>query len=1032
MTRLVRTRITVPLIALFLGLFVAQEAHTQAVISGRVTNTQGAPIAGANVVIQSLGLGSQADASGNYSFAVPAAQANGQTVVVTARFIGFTPINRSVVLSSGTQTVNFSVAADPFRLDEVVVTGVPTATAQKKLTFSVATVNEAQLREVPASSPIAALAGKVSGAKINIGRGNPGAPPTIRLRGSTNLNVGGSTPLILIDGVISAASIADIDANDIASIEVLKGAAASSFYGSNAANGVVSISTKRGRDLADNKLAWTVRSEYGQSNFQKLIPLNEHHHYLTNPDGTIMLNATGGRVVDPDGFADNEFPAAGPGRWRNQLETWIGDGVFYSNNIQLGLRRGNTNFHTSYTTDRNQGVLPFTSGQFRQNLRLNVDQGLGTKADLSLSATYGINKNDYDPDGNPQWFEFMQMPGDVDLRNPSGSDPVEFFPLIPVTNSPSARSNPLYNLANRAFDLRRERIIGSASARYRPFEWLRFEGSYGTDRLNRSEEDYGYRGILGGAGEHTEGDLDRFSQSIVSDNMSVRAVATKQFGWLLSTTGGAYLYEQFRRNEFSAAGGALNVNAVPDLDALDPDQLVVGSLEHLSRTKNWMGSQAFDIKDRYLLDFLIRSDASSLFGPENRKETFYRVSGAWRIGEDFSIPGVQELKIRAAQGTAGLRPAFADQYETYTLADGQISKFQKGNRLLKPAIQTEKEFGINATFANRFDLEVVQANRVTRGAFLNIPLSVAQSGGFETQIQNAADVSARTTEVSLQTQVIDRPNFGYSFSLTGDRTRQNIDKLGRAPFRVNPENSQGQDAFYYWEGQPLGIIYGARWVRTFAQLRENPAFATAVESDYITNSLGYLVRNNAAGLVAPIRYVNAAGETQHIIGDVNPDYSFGFANNIRFQGFSIYALFDGQQGGNVYNFTKQWMFQDHRHGDIDQSGKADSEKIPLAFYAAGLYNGLVANDYFVEDGSYVKLRELSVAYRFGDRLLRVAGLNRFAQGVKVALIGRNLYTWTDYTGFDPEVTSGTDFNFRMDGFRYPNFRTITGQVEITF
>jgi len=1033
MTRLARTRITVPFIALALCIFGAQEAKAQAaVITGRVTNEQGAPIPGANVAISTLGVGAQANASGDFSFTVPDAQANGQTVNLTARFIGFTPAQRSIALSAGTQTVNFSLRADPFRLEEVVVTGVSSATSQKKLTFSVATVSEAQIREVPASSPIAALAGKVSGAKINIGRGNPGAQPTIRLRGSTNLGVGGSTPLILLDGVITASTIADIDANDIASIEVLKGAAAASFYGSNAANGVVNITTKRGRDLPDNKLAFTLRSEYGESGFQKFVDLNQSHYYVTNPDGRIRQTAAGQRVVDADGIADNPYPAAGPDRWRNQLKTWLGDGEFYSNNLQLGLRRGNTNFHTAFTADRNQGVLPLTNGQHRQNVRLNVDQGIGSKADLSISATYGINKNDYDPDGSPAWFELMQMPGDVDLRNPSGKDTVEFFPKIPTTKAPSARMNPLYDLANREFDLRRERIIGSASMRVRPTDWLRFEGSYGTDRLNRRQTSYGYRGILGEQGQALPGDLSRFTQAIISDNMQANATATKQFGPILSTTRVAYAYEQGRLSQFQAGGSQLNVNAVPDLDAIDPTQSFVTSAETLTRSASYMGGQALDIKDRYLFDVLFRNDGSSLFGPENRRADFYRVSGAWRISEDFAIPGIQELKIRAAQGTAGLRPAFANQYETYNVSAGQISKQQQGNRLLKPAIQTEKEFGINTTFANRFDLELVQANRVTRGAFLAIPLSLAQSGGFRTQVQNAADVSAKTTEMMLQTRVFDRPNFGYSFTLTGDRTTQKIDKLGRAPFRVNPEGSQGQDAFYYWEGQPLGIIYGTKWIRSFAELKENPANAAAVESSYMVNSLGYLVLNTPAGRQTPIRYVNAAGENQHIIGDVNPDYSFGWANNLRFNNFSVYGLLDGQRGGHVYNFTKQWMFQDHRHGDIDQSGKADADKIPLNFYASGLYNGLVASDYFVEDGSYVKLRELSVAYRLGDRALQVAGLNRFASGIKLALIGRNLLTWSDYSGFDPEVTSGQDFNFRIDGFRYPNFRTITGQVEITF
>jgi hypothetical protein len=126
------------------------------------------------------------------------------------------------------------------------------------------------------------------------------------------------------------------------------------------------------------------------------------------------------------------------------------------------------------------------------------------------------------------------------------------------------------------------------------------------------------------------------------------------------------------------------------------------------------------------------------------------------------------------------------------------------------------------------------------------------------------------------------------------------------------------------------------------------------------------------------------------------------------------------------------MYQDERHGSMDQAGRPVADRRPLAFYSAGLYNGLVANDHFVEDGSYARLRELSVAYTFGSNTMRQFGLNRIARGLKVALIGRNVYTWTDYTGFDPEVTSGGDFNFRIDGFRYPNFRTITGQVEIQF
>jgi hypothetical protein len=154
---------------------------------------------------------------------------------------------------------------------------------------------------------------------------------------------------------------------------------------------------------------------------------------------------------------------------------------------------------------------------------------------------------------------------------------------------------------------------------------------------------------------------------------------------------------------------------------------------------------------------------------------------------------------------------------------------------------------------------------------------------------------------------------------------------------------------------------------------------------------------------------------------VNPDYSFGFANTIRFGGFTLYGLLDGTQGGNIYNFTKQWMYQDQRHGALDQSGKAAENKKALEYYNVGFYNALEPNSYFVEDGSYVKLRELSVSYNFGQSLLN-----------SMRFIGRNLKTWTNYSGFDPEASSNGDFNFRIDGFRYPSFRQLTGQIEIGF
>ncbi|HJP59344.1 MAG TPA: SusC/RagA family TonB-linked outer membrane protein [Gemmatimonadaceae bacterium] len=1040
MRRLSCKRITVRLAALIVGVFGAHVASAQTVITGRVTNEQGAPIAGANVSIPSLAIRAQTDATGTYRVTVPADRATGQTVSISGRYIGFTQQAQAVTLSPGSQTVNFTLTADPFNLGEVVVTGVATGTEQRKLPFTVSKVTEEQISQVPAASPVTALEGKVAGAHVSVGSGAPGAPPAIRLRGSTNLALGGSEPLIIVDGVVTRSNISDLDANDIESVEVLKGATASSYYGSNAANGVINITTKRGRSLPEGTVQVISRSEYGKSGIQHWVPLNTSHPYLLNPDGEIFLNAGGARVTTSQ-FMDQPYPTTGPHRWRNQLQEWMKNGEFYSSNEQVGLRRGSTNFAASFTSDHNSGVIPLLKGQYRQNARVNVDQGVGDKLDMSLSMTYGTVKNDARAGetlsgaltGN-NWFSLLQAPPDINLRtpwnDPTGKDTTAYWRQLPPVASPSARDNPLYSLAYEDYTIQRDRFIGSASARYRPLSWLNFDANYGTDRLAGRERTYDFKGYQTETGTPGNGFLSRNARNDNSWNGQVAGTAIgRLFNAINTTTRVASIYEQRKGNYFTASTSRLTVLKVPDLDAGDPTQVSISSDDQLERNVNYLASQTLDIKDRYIIDAMIRRDGSSLFGSANRWKNFYRVSGAWRVSEDIHLPGVQEFKLRGGRGTAGLRPGYFDQYETYSVNSGSISKSQVGNKDLRPAVATEDEFGLNLAFLERFNLELVQANRITRGAFLRIPLSLAQSGGFTSQVQNAADVSARTTELSLETQVFTRPNMSYSFTLTGDHTKQRIDHLGRAPFRVEGLG-QGQDMFYYKEGEPLGIMYGVQWVRTFAQLKENPANAAAVETDYTTNALGYLVKTATPG--ALIKYVDATGADQHVIGNVNPKFSWGLANNFHFRSFNVYALFDGQHGGDIYNFTKQWMFQDLRHGDMDMRGKPDDQKVPFSVFTQSLYNGLLASDYFVEDGSYVKLRELSVAYNVGERVFRATGLNRFANGMKLALIGRNLYTWTKYSGFDPDVTAGSDFNFRVDGFRYPNFRTLTGQVELTF
>lgn len=1016
----------------------AQVAAAQTTITGRVTNNQGAPVEGANVFIQELNAGTTTSVAGTYSFTIPQANANGQRVTLTARRIGFSPSNTAVSLTRGTITQNFTLSTDIRRLDEVVVTGVAEATSTKNLTISVGKVSEEMLKDVPAVSPATALAGKVAGVRVSFTQGQPGSSPALRVRSSTNLAVGGQNPLVLIDGVISKNGLADINGNDIESIEVLKGAASANTFGSDAASGVIAITTKRGRNQPDNKLSFLTRNEFGTSEVENWVPLTEHHPFVLNPDGSFQLTAGNQRVIKADRYIDAAYA---PGTYRNQLKEHLRSGQYVTNYGQIALRRGNTNFSTSYSRDTDRGILPLINGFRRNNIRLNLDQGLWKGADMSAALTYGLSNDDQTPTSKAgsgsTFFTLLQSPPDVDLVFPNGAGTTKYSPVLPIAaTGGTGRGNPLYDLANRSYNLRRERIIGSFSARYRPFQWLNLDGSYGTDRLNLRESNFYDRGLLGtntSVETPGTGSLGLATNNNTASNTQANATTNFQLGELRSTTRLTYLYEDERNNAFSTSTGKLLVGSVPDLQAGDPTTLSAESTIQPIRTMNGFITQNFNFKDRYLVQLLGRRDGSSLFGAANRWKSFYGISGAWRISEDFSIPGFQDLKIRAAKGTAGLRPGFNYQYETYNVSNGNLSKNTIGNKNLEPAVQTETEVGVNASFLDRFDLEFVKSDRHTDGAFLLVPLSLAQSGGFRNQWQNAARVGGRTFEMTLNTRVIDRPAFSYNFTLTGERSRQKIDQLNRAPFRAG-STSQGQNIFFYKGGEQLGVIYGQQWVRDIARLKDNPLNANLDLNLYTVNNDGYVVLKSCVNKACerPIVYVDATGSNNVKIGDVNPDYTFGWSNTVRMRGFTVYGLFDGTKGGNIYNFTKQWMFQDRRHGDLDQSGKAPENKHTLDYYSVGFYNALEPNSYFVEDGSYVKLRELSVSYALSPSMINSMRFLGEGRSVKLALIGRNLKTWTNYSGFDPEASSNGDFNFRIDGFRYPSFRQISGQIEIGF
>lgn len=1035
----------------------------QAVITGRVTGG-GAPLGGASVTVANTNIGTVTAEDGTYRLPIPADAAGGQQATLVARRIGFRPFRRTLTIPAGTQEQNFALESDPLRLDDIVVTGVGEATARNKLTFAVGTVDEQQLQAVPGRSAVEAIQGKVAGARLVPSSSQPGGEVSIRLRGATSIS-GRQDPIIIVDGVITRFGLADMAPEDIERVEVIKGAAASSLYGSNAANGVIQVFTKRGKSLPEGTLRVTARTEAGINQMPSEMQFSPTHVWQVDASGNYIRNASGARLVELDQIADNPFKT-----YLNHWDEVVNDGRYTTAYLSVGQRRGTTNFSASAEHTRNQGVIFGLGGYTRQNFRLNLDQQIRPNVDASFSSFFGTSNNGRTEEGQGgPFFGLMFLQPDVDIiaacpdtGSAAAYAGTPYCPVVPLSNDVANDFNPMYELANRKISQDRNRFSGSGRVRWRLLDWLTTEGSLGYDSEAQSFSDLVPFGYVTSTGTKTPGSLRKSSTNNYQYNTGVTLTSVRTFGAVTNTTKVGTTYEKQQNDSLSPTADALVVSRVPEFGGALPSSIRSTSAEESFQTQNYLAITTFDIKDRYILDGLIRRDGSSLFGPENRWANYYRLSGAWRVTEDIRIPGLNELRLRASKGTAGLRPGFDYQYEILEVTPGGFSKETLGNPFLKPAHSTEVEFGTNLAFGgNRFTFEYTWAKKESRDQILLVDLPAV--AGFKQQWQNTGALESKTHEIAFGARLIDRPGASLMLNIVGDRTRQVITEWD-LPERLY-SFQQMPTAFFLGKGSDLGVMYGNRWIRNIEELYDDPAKAAASgagqtfdRNNYMINEDGYVVLKSQYGtlLETAIKYVrckrvDAAGacaETTNIvrIGDANPNFNLSFNPVLSLGRFSLSGLLDWSRGGDLYNGTRQWAFQATRDRAQDQAGKpanaatcgtvqanptvGSCPRKVLAYNAVGFYNGLDPNDFFVEDGSYMKLKELAVSYSFAPTQIRRLGM----QEMKVAFIGRNLFTVTDYSGLDPEVSGlfGDPFQVKMDWFQYPQFRTFSAVVEFSF
>lgn len=970
-----RTSLLLMLVSLLAGAPFAQAQQRQ--ITGQVVAGEaGQPLEGAGVSIAGSTRGVQTDPQGNFTISVPAG-----TVRLRVSHPGY--LAADIVVPAGQSTASVRLAQDVLNLEGIVVTGQATTVARRNLANAVATVTAEELNRTPSESIEKSLQGKIAGANITTNSGAPGGGVQVNLRGVSSVN-GASEPLYVIDGVIvsnvaipsganavtrassgSNASnqdapvnrVADLNPEDIASIEVLKGASTAAIYGSKASNGVIIITTKNGQRGAPRV---SVRQSFG-------------YFDLANTLGS--RNFTRDEAVDVFGLdaatADQFFDANGSPKQTFSQEELLGGRSDLSTETAVSVSGGtdDTRYFISGLVQNDEGIIQNT-GFEKQSFRLNLDQRLGTRVQVGFNsnlihslAQRGLSNNDNT--GTSYYIALSSTPNFIDLRARDG-----VFPI-----NPFAFSNPLQTAALMANDEDVWRIIASGNVRADLFtsdnQNLKLIVNGGADFFQQENELFFPPELQF---ETPPFDSDAFPGTTLlsnSDNVNLNTSAnlvhvfSPASGSFTATTSGGVQYEERDLNIARTVGRGL-IAGQRNIDAATN----VGVFESRQRVEDlgvYVQEELLMLDNRLLLTGSLRADRSSSNGNPEEYFLYPKAAASYRIA-GFA-PRLDELKLRVAYGETGNQPLFGQKF-TPLSATNNIGGFPgivvtgvAGDPNIRPERTREIEGGFDATlFAGRASLEfTAYEQNITDLLLTRTP---APSSGFSSQFFNGGELRTRGIEAALAATPIRTGSFSWFSRTTFYTTRSTIESLPVPAFRTGGFGD-ALGAFRIEQGKSATQIV-----------------ARIVEGDSI------VVRQ---------------------VGDATPDFKMGFTNDFTVGRFSLASLWDWQKGGEVINLTKLLFDFGQVTADF-----ADDPQMVTNIGPRKINRVLTAGERrlagfgaetrpYIEDGSYLKLREVSLSFDVPTGAMpRVLGGVRSAQ---LKLSGRNLITITDYSGLDPEVSN---------------------------
>ena len=983
-----------------------KKSQQQGTLTGKVTDKTGAPLPGVTVLVKGTTIGTITSNSGDYELAgVPA------NAIMVYSFVG---MQTEEVALANQSTINVVLNEITLGVDEVIVTGVASATPRNKIGFAIEKISAKDLMQVPAVDAGSAIQGKVAGVRITKTSGAPGSDSDIQLRGVKTI-FGSSNPLIIVDGVQTELGLSDVNAEDIESIEVLKGAAASSLYGSRAANGVVSIMTKRGNSMNAGQLQVDYRVESGRSYIGYVPPKS----IATN---RIIQNGMVTNNVDPDRVMDNLYPTV-----YDHLDQFFNPGGYTTNFLSL---RGNSmdskmSVYSSVQTTREQGIVDLVDGNSRNNFKLNLDYRISDKWSLTTSNLFSQSKSDNRAGG--AFGRLLNSDPEANLLQPNADgSPYK----VNVNKISATTANPLYEIANTINEGKSQKLISFTGLKFTPLDFLLFEASYGTTRAYGESFYLSPKGKLRTDLTEDNGYISRGLWNAKEEIVTFEGSFFKKVGDFNTRLKAQYLYESSVSNSLSGYGNNLGVRGFGVTSVSLSANQNTSSATFKSIAYNYASIAAVDYKDKYIFDALIRRDASSLFGADVRWQTFYRVSGAWRITQDFEINGIDEWKLRASYGVAGLRPPFEAQYEVFSLTNGVAGNMETlGNTKLKPSFSKELEVGTDMRFLNRFDFSFSYSNATNTDQILRVPVTPLSGAAF--QWQNAGTIKSTAFEASLGYNVIKRNDLNWNVTVLFDRVRQKITKLNSTPYMLNGTR------FRIEEGIEFGILYLDKFARSLDDVKNQVPAGRTVSEWFVLNNQGFVVQRNAIGTIneKPMKIRDNKGNIAALpAANFNPDFNMNFTSTLSWKKLTLYALASWQQGGQVYNHSVRYTTEPKL---LDQSGLTWNAVKPVGYYEnSGQTGGILGwdNDVLAFDATFLKLRELSLSYDFN-----LASLDKYVKNMRLSVIGRNLLTLTTYPGFDPETgrresAKGVDANaFRFDSNEsYPIYRMLSGSLAITF